>query len=433
MPLAKPWPAARKRRSGAVGLRALARWDRLKAWPGWRGSRGKILGLLLVLTAACLVSDGWQAARGLWCDYQRPTAIYRRAIRNGLAVSLNALEKHYRQVGQLPGLDLQGVLLDRTRNDWILFGEPDPSRPSLPLDAIAVAVRALRNHPDPPGVDIRPSGGTADESQPVQRVSYFGGVQGTIVGKWFFQFDYWMKRVSLGQESVPLSSVPVYWHRAVQALEHEVAVCHSTGSAYCIRRNRCWLCMGDFHAIEDSNALAFQSTPLRVLAEDVREGSEIPADFVSPSTTRGISDPLAAEFAARLTEHLPEITRAVPIQQIDSFARLLAGFTWLMEMDPYRDLDPWLNAALTPTHTPGAVPTLAMQTVREHTVVVGENRGRHVHMLQLRGGVVLSPRLIRARAGDDSLAPLCRALLAARPAGDPVMWAFTCTYPKSQT
>jgi hypothetical protein len=383
-----------------------------------------MLAFLLVLTAAGLVSDGWQAARTLWHDYGRPTAVYRGAIRDGLAISLNALGENCRQVGQLPGLVVQGALLDRSRNDWILFGESDPTRPGFRLDAIAIALRALRNHLEPPGIDIRPSGRTAGGRQPVQQVRYFGGVGGTIVGKWFFQFDYWMKRVCLGREPAPTSSIPVYWDRAVQALEHEVAACRDLNTACRMRHNRCWLCMGDFHAIEDGNGLVFLTTPLRVVAEDVHDGSEMPADFLSPSDSSGSSDPLAAEFANGLTQHLSEIRRTVPIAQIESFARLLATFTWLLEVDPYHDLDPWLSVAVTPANTPTRVRTLAMQAVRQHTVAVGAARARHRHTLQLWGGVTLSPQLIRARAGDDSLALLCRAVLAARPAGEPVMWTF---------
>jgi hypothetical protein len=380
-----------------------------------------------VLAALGLVDDGWQAALRIWQELRRPVAVYRRGIGNGLAISLNGLEAR-RQMGEkLPGFDLRGVLLDCWRNDWILFGEASPQRPGLPLAAVAVAVRAMRLHLEAPGIDIRPQRGAGSERQAVQEVRYFGGVGGTVVGMWFFRFDYWMKRMSLGQEAASVAGIPVYWHRAVKALEHEVETCRVPESAHSSRRNRYWLCVGEFAAIEGDDTLVFENTPLLVLTEGSAE--ETGESAASPCVSRGTDDPLATEYADWLTAHLAELAQVVPVSEIEDFARLLAGLAWLADVDPYRDLRPWLNAPLAPVETPTAVSTMMMQAVREHTVMQLGAFVRHQHRLELSGGVLVAPALARARVGDDSLLRLYQATQTARPAGQPVTWQFTFSPP----
>lgn len=287
-------------------------------------SGSKLFGFLLLLGALGLVNDGWQTMCRLWQELRRPVAVYRRSISNGLAISLNGLERQPEIGGRLPGLDLRGVLLDRSENDWVLFGEADPQRPGLPLDALKIALRAIRLHLEAPGVDIRPRRSAGGEHQAVQEVRYFGDVGGTVVGTWFFRFDYWMKRMSLGQEPASVSGIPVYWNRAVAGLEHEVRTCTMTGPAAWVRRNRYWLCAGDFVAIEGDDTLVFENTPLRVLAEDLAAG-ETATGAVSPCASRGTDDVLATEFAHWLTAHLAELAQVVPAAEIEEFARLLAA------------------------------------------------------------------------------------------------------------
>lgn len=395
----------------------------------WAWGGGRVFGLLLLLAVLGSISDGWQAALRIWQELRRPVAVYRRGIGNGLALSLNGLEAR-RQMGEkLPGFDLRGVLLDRSQNDWIVFGETDAQRPGLPLAAVAVAVRAMRLHLEAPGIDIRPRRGAGSERQAVQEVRYFGGVGGTVVGTWFFRFDYWMKRMSLAQEAVSVTDIPIYWHRAVEALEHEIRTCTLTGPAQWTRRNRYWLCAGEFAAIEGDDTLVFENTPLRVLTEG--SADETGDDAASPCVSRGTDDPLATEYADWLTVHLAELAQVVPVSEIEDFARLLAGLAWLADVDPYRDLRPWLNAALAPAETPTTVSTLAMQAVREHTVMKLGAFVRHQHRLELSGGVLVAPSLIRARAGDDSLFLLHQVVLSARPAGQPTTWRFTFSPPST--
>jgi len=45
----------------------------------------------------------------------------------------------------------------------------------------------------------------------------------------------------------------------------------------------------------------------------------------------------------------------------------------------------------------------------------------HQHRLELSGGVLVAPSLVRARAGNNSLFLLYRAVLTARPAGEPTV------------
>jgi hypothetical protein len=372
-----------------------------------------------------LVNDGWDIARRVWHELHRPTAVYRGTISQGLAVSLNSLERQQGIGELLPRLDIRGVLLDRVQNDWVLFGEAVPERPGLPLDAIAIALRAVRLHLEAPGIDIQPQRGGRDASQAVQTVRYFGGLAGTVVGKWFFQFDYWMKRTSLGYEPAAVPGLPVYWHRAVEALEREVTTRPLSGSTRWTRSNRYWLCAGRFAAIEGDDTLTLEHTPLLVLAERVPAAGEAMDSPALPCASRGTDDPLAAEFAHWLTEHLGKVARVVPVAEIEAFSRLLAGFTWLTQQDPYRDLRPWLHAPLAPADTPTTVSTLTRQAGREYPVMQNSSLLRQQYWLELSGGVLIAPELKRSRVRDDSLRLLHRAVLTARPAGKPAVWRFT--------
>jgi hypothetical protein len=389
----------------------------------------KVFGVLLLIAGLGLTNDAWQSMHRVWQEFRRPVAVYRRNIRNGVAISLNDLEQRIRVGDQLPAFDLRGVMLDRSRNDWILFGEENPARPPIPMDALAIAVQAIRLHLEAPGIDIRPDQNGHHDHGTSQQVQYFGGVAGTVVGMWFFRFDYWMKRTSLGQESVQIPGMTAYWHRSVEALEGEIKTCDGTRDGQWIRSNRYWLCADEFEAIEGNNTLAFQRTPLRVLAESLSgRGGSAPAGK-SPCTSRGTDDPLATEFANQLTKHLADLTRIVPVFEIEDFAKLMAGFMWLTEQDPYRDLRPWLNAALVPVETPTEASTLSMQATREHSVMKLGTSSIHQHRLELSGGVLVAPSLSRARAGDNSLWLLQQAVFAARPAGNPVAWNFAFTAP----
>ncbi|MCI0400475.1 MAG: hypothetical protein L0Z68_04125 [Gammaproteobacteria bacterium] len=396
----------------------------------WVGREDKILGLLVSLAAIGLIHDGWETAFQLWQEYRRPVAFYRHGIDNGLAISLNGLEQGRQEIGsRLPGLHLRGVLFDRKHNDWVLFGEADPKRPGIPLDAMTIAARATRLYLEAPGVDIRPRRRGEGEQQAVQEISYFGGTAQTIVGAWFFQFDYWMKRTSLGKEAALIPGIPVYWRRAVEALEQEIKVCDGTRQGEWTHHNRYWLCASDFKAIEGDDTLTFESTPLQVFTEELETARGTTASPALPCASRGSDDPVAAEFASWLTEHLAELARVVPVSEIEDFARLLAGLAWLVEQDPYRDLGPWLNATVVTTETPMSVPSLAMRAMRQHTLTLRGTYAVHRHSIELSGGVLVSPSLAPARVGDNSLLFLHHAVLTARPVGRAVLWGFTFSPP----
>ncbi len=389
---------------------------------------GKVLIFLGLLAILGLASDAWQVARRFWLDRQRPVAFSRRPIRSGVAVSLNALEARLGSAGvRLPGFQPRGVLLDRLQNDWILFGEADTTRPSLPLDAVAVALRAVRRELEAPGVDIQPRRGPGPPA--VQEVLYFGGVAGNVVGMWFFTFDHWMKRLALAEVPAPAPGIAPYWERFVQASPSHLEGSRGLDPAHWSRHTRYWLCAGNFTAIEGDDTLDFEETPLHVLAEGLAAepaSHEVPA---SPCASRGTDDPLATEFADSLTKHFRHLTGIVPASEIQDFAVLLAGLAWLDEQDPYRSLRPWLEAPLAHVETPNTVPTLEKHAVRERwhsrsgaTVV------QRVH-LGLTGGVLIHPSLTRARSGDASLTRLHHAVLQAQPAGRPVTWHFSYAPP----
>ncbi len=135
--------------------------------------------------------------------------------------------------------------------------------------------------------------------------------------------------------------------------------------------------------------------------------------------SHGTDDRSAAQFARDLTRNLRRLTGTVPVSQIEDFAKLQAGFSWLIRSDPYRDLDPWLHARLARAATPTQVQGLA------RSAEVGPAIGAHRYELRLSGGVMVKPGLKCSRSGDDALMRLRRAILSARPARRPLIWKFT--------
>jgi hypothetical protein len=275
-------------------------------------------------------------------------------------------------------------------------------------------------------VDIRPAGEVAASGAPAQEVTYYGGVEHTVVGAWLFRFDHWMKLAAAGRERIPVDGVPAYWSRAVDVLGAEVAACNSTAAAHWTRHNRYWLCADDVRAVEDGDAAVFEGRILRVLAERLG-GSDGASRAASPCSSAGTDDPLATEFAALLTAHLDELGSTVPVAEIGDFARLIAGFSWLAEHDPTRDLRPWLNGATHAADTPDSVPTLTQTATRDHPIRTGAAAGVHSHRLELSGGVIIAPRRTRVRSADDTLRRLRRAVLLNQPDPRAPFWRFAFT------
>jgi hypothetical protein len=393
-------------------------------WLGRTKSESKAFSFLVVLAVLGLTVDGWRSVSDFWREQTRPKAAYRRAVEAGVAVSLNGLEKQGNAGALLPAIDICGVLWDRDNNDWIIFGERAPGRTQLPVDAVAVAIRAVRQEMEPPGIDIRPYRGTSDEASSTQQVTYFGGVQRTVVGRWFFQFDYWMKRNSLGQMDVAFAGLSDYWSDAVAQLEHDIAACQTAQSSEQRRHNRHWLCTDEFKAIDGDGVLTFQETPLLVRAESYVGG--LSSWHGAASQGKGSTiDPLAGAYANRITASLPKLAGALPVTQIEDFSRLVAGFAWLANANAYRDLRHWLNAPLALADTPTTVSGLVMRTSREHRMTCAHSSVLHSHSIEMSGGVLVAPSVVRYRVADRSLRCLRKAILHSRPSSSSVIWSFT--------
>lgn len=386
-----------------------------------------LVGFLAVLAVGGVAVEAWQWMRACWSEWSRPSMAYVKRDPSGVAISLNGLERGEFTERRLPGFESRGVLFDRENRDWVMFGDAAPDRPGFPIEALSVAVRAMQLHLEAPGVDIRPAPDAKGRTASLQRVQFMGGTEETIVGLWFFSFDLWMKRASLGEERIPIDGIPVYWHRSVDAFERDLERCTAAEPHESSSWNRYWLCADDFVAIEDGDVLTFEQTPLLVLAEGIPEPSAAVRTAASPCSSRGAANPSAEEFARGLTAHLDELADLVPVREIEDFARLMAGLLWLSEQDPYRDLRPWLEAEIARETTPEFVPTLSKTVVREHRLPLGSTRVVHRHRLDVSGGVVVAPVLRRLRPADDALGRLRAAILAARPADTAPLWRFSFT------
>jgi hypothetical protein len=393
----------------------------LHQWRGYfhglPGRTSMIARILIVLALVGLLETGWRTAMKYWTTTCRPRAAYQKAMAHGLAFSLNQLEKSS-TAQTLPGITIAGVVWDRDNNDWIVFGDRDTNAEALPLDAVAVAIRAVHKELEPPGVDIRPPGQHLQES--LQKVTYFGRVEATAVGLWFFQFDYWMKRKSLGQSDAGFPGIRSYWHEAIADMESEVAECKTADTGQRRRENRYWLCTDGFEAIEDSGILAFQTAPLRVKTE-----SMLGNGLSGAPLKRSSPDPLATRFADNLTAHLGALGHSLPVWHIENFARLVAGFSWLTGQDPYRDLRHWDDFVTTSVATPDSVSNLTMRVVRSHDVRCGTSVRTHEHQITLSGGVEIQPELLLYQPKDAALKRLRQTILAARPKDNQPFWTFT--------
>jgi hypothetical protein len=376
-----------------------------------------LLGTVLCAVALGLAEDAWHGVARLTAAVRRPAAVYRRHFLGGLAVSLRELARVADRYDRLPGMVIRGALVDRSAGDWILVADADGKRPGIPLDAVRLAVRARRRELEPPGIDIRPSG---EDPVAPHVVTYFGGVGGSVVGGWFFRFDYWMKQAALAAEPTLIPEIPVYWDRAVAQLERDIASCAAAGARGFERHSRYWLCAGNVKIIERPNTMALEGDPLRVLAERRDAGG----DPTSPCASRGTDDPLAAEFADAVTEHLAALSAVLPVREIEDFTRLLAAITWLDENDPGRGLQPWLSGAVRPTATPATAPGLVRRAERTHTLARGGERVLHAHAITVSGGVVVQPDFDRRRETGRGLVSLRHAVLAARPASESAIWSF---------
>jgi len=370
-----------------------------------------VLPLLLGLLAIGLFMDSFRGAARICGEFSRPKEPWKEAVEHGLAVSMNALERENGEVGNLPLMDIRGAVFDWRNRDWIIWGDKSTNiSKGLPLDALRLSIRAATQELEPPGVDIRPSKGSASETSE-QRVTYFGGVESTVVGQWFFDFDYWMKSAALGQSAIPAQGILSYSER----LERETDVVFSEylGQSEPLSRCRFWLKNGTFVAVEDDSALVFKSTPMLVCAERM--------DNPGPAQVKG--GVAEIRFAEDLTTNLHRLQAVAPVLEIEEFAKLLSAVSWLVKIDPYRDLSAWRNSATKPVDTKSHVATL-----RKNLRIPLPDQAdgvRKVCAVELSGGVEIGSRTDFRKAADTTLRELGDAILLARPSQKEPVWSFS--------
>jgi len=390
--------------------------SRFTAWMQRSGQTQLLVVIFFALGLAGMAVEGIRSAVHMCEAYRRPRAAWRETIQGGLAVSLNALERQKGGNRRLPAMNIRGAVFDWRNRDWIIWGDGKLAQPGLPVDTLAVAIRASVAELDSPGVDIRPAVPDQTGRVALQKVTYFGGVESTIVGSWFFQFDHWMKSAALGYAPIPVDGVASYWDRVTN-----VANIDGLAADGAIRRNQCrfWLKNGEFSGIEDDWVLTFQKTPLQVCAEKL--GDESPGESATRQPDDGHSD--EDRFAKDLSTWLHKLENVAPILEIEEFAKLLASVAWLAKIDPYRDLSPWRGSPTQPVETTNQVATL-------HRVASFPLRGRAprdsqmVYSLELSGGVSICPQMALSGSADGNLRRLGDAILQARPGKDVVTWGF---------
>jgi len=385
---------------------------RFKSWVRGSGQTRILVAFFLALGMAGTVVEGIRQAACICGESFRPKAGWKDAVDCGLAVSLNALERQGATGGRLPPMNIRGVVFDWQNRDWIIWGDNASAREGLPFDALCLAVRAATTELEFPGVDIRPADKSQTGDLPSQKVTYFGGVESTVVGQWFFRFDYWMKSAALGHAPIPVVGISPYWERV--AHDANVQAWSSSEKSRLLNRCRFWLKNGEFVGIEDESVMVFKDTPLQVCAERL--------DNVSLASGNG--DTVEDGFARDLTANLRQMEIAAPVREIEEFAKLLAGVAWLAKVDPYRKLSYWQATPVQPVVTEERVTTLRKEA-RLPLLADADSGSRRLFALELSGGVTITPAMVLRKAADHTLRNLGEAILRARPTREAVSWSFS--------
>jgi len=393
-----------------------------------------LLMVFLWLPGATAKDPPWNAVRADE-DWSPATSFRPPRTVAHVALSLGALQDALQHQGfaadhALRMTCVRGITFDE-RQLPILMGcqqEGDGVQPLVPDDTV-LALRSVLLHHEDPGVSIDPEPRTDEERRnrehgiPAapdayepwgdrQLVDYFGGIDSTRVGFYFFEADYWLKQLAAGKQSV---AVPEFLR-----LSDLIRLSIDQGARLAKRADRFW-----YHPLPstplvtaDRRNAILEGSGVQILTEGMH--------FQQVMTTLGLSyqpparNVLAESFAAQVTHRYDELCEFQPaLGQLRNFFALCEAFELVQDsLDPEK-----LHYLLHEYHPIDAYTPFEVKTV---------NVLHHTHRFALRGGVACKfswPKRIFSRK-EDELQALRKSVLEARPREAAIEWEMVAGPPE---
>ena len=249
---------------------------------------------------------------------------------------------------------LRAIVRDRENEDIIVVGEHDPSRPSLTLDDLAVALRAALVHSQSPGVGIdeRLDAHNLDHCD----VHYAGGIEDTAFGRDVVDAEFRLRALAYGSTESTIDDFKSVWDRIVESVwdrKHDQAKL-SIDLRGLDSGGRFWFqpAIARLSVNEDG----YTTDPVQVVAlyESRSEASYSNDANHAHELLNRIGDELAREVTMRFDEIgrvYPSIRRLPALYEMAAVAQALYNL-----QDVNAELGYWLNEYVVPTiATPRAV------------------------------------------------------------------------------
>jgi hypothetical protein len=410
----------------------------------------------VIITAIAL---GWSSSWGGSAVEKAPlTAAPRQPVR---AVSLRMLQQHlagYASQGAVPeslrilgGLtQLDGFVIDRSRNDIVLFGPSAAAAAALQLDDFAVALRAARAGAAVPGCSIDPDSlavkrlvqtvttifapsysGTEDErrclweaacSQP-HHVRVLGVPPHSNFARTMVDADYEMKRMVDGCDSAlphgMQSLTQLRLNQAERQFKRGMAQTESAG----VSMSRFWFYPGQIRFAYDSSIVRLARCEVRLITEKQYIGHS------GNYRDGGMRDALAGQFAMSFTDQFDTIAAQKPLyRKLQGLFRLVAlakalqytsapqqaGLDLSYLIERYRPARVQVDSLL---------PGRSNYPIAEFTRQVAKGEERLLVRLPSCGGVSIDIAVSKSNfERTQSIRALAQRILAQRPSDRLVFW-----------
>lgn len=287
--------------------------------------------------------------------------------------------------------------------DLILVGERDLMAPDLRLDDLVVALRTANalGEADCPGVSIDSEGSEEDPDRQV--VSYFGGIENTHYGQVCFETDLLLKKMAFGFEPTGLLGVPNEWD-----LELDRVKSGYRQDPWVRQGGRSWLFPSLVRVSVRYGCAVLHTCRIAVMAVE-KESEHL--NRSEAKKRKQEPEPVYKIFAKTVTENYEDIARRHPILvEFRSLTALSALMKAVRELPECPNFDYWLEIyQVESVETPKEISTL--------------RRGVSglAYSQRLSGGVILSPEIYRASAGDP--VAIRAVVLRSRPSPDALTWS----------
>lgn len=321
-----------------------------------------------------------------------------------------------------------GMVFDRGNRDIILVGRARSDLPAIPLEDLAVALRARLRLNEWPMVTI--DFGPQTQQTGMQSVRFAGGIENSSFGRSFLESDLILKRYSLGllepvagvhsylslYESAVCSALvssgnpvtDVHWFDGDSAREIVSQFLGDTSGGFLLTQSRFWFYPRPDRSfvVERDDVFAINELSLGVRTELMMASNGDTVDAAGDA------------FARLFTDSLQRIYAQYPVlKRLKGLFDLVAVAEGIVHLGPDRpEFDHVLQVQPSSAHsTPDLYPVI------ERIGLFG-TRGQRAVLVQLSGGVDLKAVVLALQDGDVSA--LKRVVLASRPDSGSLFWAL---------